>query len=325
MPPLNRRSLLQGLSLALVAGTTARSGDAAVDFDDPDDVYAALRKGPVERLRLAGGAVNVVFANGAPGLDRPRVLRWVERCATAMVGYFGHFPVAEMGLLVIAQPGNRVGHATTFGFAGSVTKISVGTSADDAAFAEDWVLVHEMLHCALPNLPRRALWLQEGNATYVEPIARAQAGQLSVDEVWRQSIIGMPRGLPLADETGMDGTLRHDRLYWGGAAFWLLAEIQIYQQSNGHHTLRDAMRAMNAQSGGNSVEWTPEHLMDVGDIATETRALSTLHARFATRSSAVDLNATFRTLGVSFAGRRVAYDATAPLADFRTRLTRSTT
>ena len=31
---------------------------------------------------------------------------------------------------------------------------------------------------SVTQLPRRALWLEEGNATWVEPIARAQAGQI---------------------------------------------------------------------------------------------------------------------------------------------------
>ncbi|MFX6815345.1 hypothetical protein ABTH42_19380, partial [Acinetobacter baumannii] len=83
--------------------------------------------------------------------------------------YFGRWPIKSYGLLVVDQPGDKVGHATTYGFAGSATRIFVGHDADVAAFDRDWILVHEMMHAALPNLPRRALWLQEGSATWLEP------------------------------------------------------------------------------------------------------------------------------------------------------------
>ena len=164
--------------------------------------------------------------------------------------YFDRYPVERHQLLVIAQPTDRVGHASTFGYAGPATRIHVGTAADAAAFARDWVLVHEMVHTALPDLPRRALWLQEGNATYIEPIARAHAGQLSEEEVWRQSLVGMPTGEPGAGDVGMDGTDAHQKLYWGGATFWLQAEIEIALRTSGRWMLRDAMRSMNRMSGG---------------------------------------------------------------------------
>ena len=259
---------------------------AASDYEHPDDIYRALAAGPSTRIELPGGMIEVVFADGAPGLDRDRTLKWIKRSASALATYFGRYPVEHYGLLVIAEDGAKVGHGTTFGYRGSITRIHVGRDADDAAFARDWVMVHEMMHTALPDLPRRALWLQEGNATWLEPVARAQAGELPIEEVWRQALHGMPRGLPTSDEVGMDGTQRWGRLYWGGATFWLLAEVAVYEQSHGRHLLRDAIRAINVASGGNVVDWTPEQLMAVGDAATGTQALRTLYAAFAEKTGA---------------------------------------
>ncbi|MDH7971592.1 hypothetical protein QH494_05310 [Sphingomonas sp. AR_OL41] len=317
-----RRSAVVALGIGIAGAAIIADARAAPSYDDPDDLYQALRDQPAERIVLPGGEIALVFADGAPGLDRDRVRAWVREGADAVTRYFGRFPVKHYGLLVIAGDGDAVGHATTFGYAGSATRIYVGRSADRVAFARDWVLTHEMLHAALPDLPRRALWLQEGNATYVEPIARAQAGYLSASEVWRQSLAGMQKGEPEPNDGGMDGTRSWARLYWGGATFWLQAEIDIARASAGRHSLQDAMRAINRQSGGNSADWTPEQLMAAGDAATGTEALSRLYTRFASERATTDLGALFARLGVVERGGWVMFDDTAPLAELRRKLTR---
>ncbi|MFA6114116.1 MAG: hypothetical protein WC729_08985 [Sphingomonas sp.] len=317
-----RRSAIAALGIGIAGVTVLADAREAPGYDDPDDLYAALRDQPVERIVLPGGEIALVFADGAPGLDRDRVRAWVRDGADAVTRYFGRFPVEHYGLLVIAEDGDKVGHATTFGYAGSATRIHVGRFADRPAFARDWVLTHEMLHAALPDLPRRALWLQEGNATYVEPIARARAGYLAASDVWRQSLAGMPKGEPGPNDGGMDGTKSWARLYWGGATFWLQAEIDIARASAGRHSLQDAMREINRQSGGNNTDWTPEQLMAAGDTATGTDALSRLYARFAGERVATDLDALFASLGVADRDGQVRFDDAAPLAALRRDLTR---
>lgn len=324
---IDRRALMiaigaSAIGAAVGASTIAGAAvAAAARYDDPDDIYAALRDQPAIVLDRGGRTVSIVFADGAPGLDRARTIAWINRAMTALMGYFGQLPVAQYGLLVIAEPGDGVGHATTFGYGGAITRIRVGTGATDAAFARDWVLVHEMLHTALPDLPRRSLWLQEGNATWVEPVARVAAGQLPASEVWRQAIIGMPRGEPGPGAGAIDGTMDHGRLYWGGATFWLLAEIAIIEQSRGRHGLRDAMRAINRASGGNIVDWTPEAMMAVGDRAINAAVLTDLYARFVAGPVSTDLDGLFARLGVAASGGGVVFNDAAPLAAIRRRIT----
>ncbi|MFA6125165.1 MAG: hypothetical protein WC704_15230 [Sphingomonas sp.] len=319
---LTRRGAIAALGIGVVGAAALAQTNAAPTYEDPDDLYAALANQPVERIAQAGGEIALVFADGAPGVDRERVRAWIGQAADAVTRYFGRFPVQHYGLLVIAQDGDSVGHATTFGYAGSATRIHVGRSADTAAFARDWILTHEMLHAALPDLPRRALWLQEGNATYIEPIARARAGYLSEREVWRQSLVGMPKGEPGPDDDGMNGTKRWARLYWGGATFWLQAEVDIARASGGRHSLRDAMRAINRQSGGNHVDWTPEQLMAAGDAATGTNTLTRLYTRFAGQRVVTDLDSLFASLGIVDRDGDVVFDDAAPLAHLRRSLTR---
>jgi hypothetical protein len=317
-----RRSFLLGAG-ALASASLLAEALPERSYDEPDEIYEALGSQSGTRVELGGGNINVVFADGAPGLDKQAVLRWVKDCARAISTYFGRYPTHAYGLLVVAEPGDGVGHATTYGYRGSATRIHVGTDANQQAFARDWVLVHEMVHTALPDLPRRALWLQEGSATWIEPVARAQAGSLPVAEVWREAIDGMPKGVRPVAAGGMDGTREWGRLYWGGATFWLEAEIAIFQQSRGRFLLRDAMRAINRACGGNTVEWSPEEMMAAGDRATGTTALLRLYREFSSHGIDVTLPALFERLGViPVQSQSVRFDPRAELAGLTRLITR---
>ena len=89
------------------------------------------------------------------------------------------------------------------------------------------------------------------------------------------------------------------RLYWGGATFWLEAEIAIYRQSGGRFLLCDALRAISRTSGGSNADWSPEEMMAVGDKATGTTALTNLYARFASSAFDGNLADLFKQLGVA--------------------------
>lgn len=319
----SRRRLLlaTGIAAALPLVGTGHSVAAVLPYDNPDDMYRALDNGPVEPLKIGGGELHIVFVEGVSGLNRQRILHWIRRSALAVTTYFGRYPVRQHGILVFADTGSKISHGVTYGYRGAATQVVVGIDAGDAVFSTDWIMVHEMIHTALPNLPRRALWLQEGNATYVEPIARAEAGQLDPAEVWREAASGMPKGHASTAEGGMDGTSAWNRLYWGGATFWLLAEIRIYERTGGQKMLRDALRAINRASGGNHAFWLPEKMMQVADKAIGSDVLSTLYARFAYSAAAMNLDAAFERLGVLVhENGTISYDDRAPLAGLRKKM-----
>jgi hypothetical protein len=94
------------LILGLGAGGTLVDRTKAADrYSEADDLYGALRTQPHTRLSIGGGEIDVVFADGAPGLDRGRVFDWINASARAVTTYFGRFPVRHVGLLVVAGDG----------------------------------------------------------------------------------------------------------------------------------------------------------------------------------------------------------------------------
>lgn len=321
-PLLSRRAALASLGTVGMTGVALRQVVASDADDGPRALYHALASQPAERIDVGGATVSLVFADDAPGLNRAAVRDWISLAASAIAAYFGRFPIRTYGVLVIATDGARIAQATTFGFNGPATSIHVGRDADEPVFHNDWILVHEMMHAVSPDLPRRALWLQEGSATWLEPVARAQVGNLPISDVWTQAVRGMPKGEPEADEAGLDGTDRWGRLYWGGATFWLEAEIAIWVQSGGRKSLIDAMRAIAQPGGGNAVIWSPERWMRVGDAACAVNALLPLYQRYASKRVAPDLPALFDRLGVSRSvDGTVVLDPHAELAALTTRIT----
>lgn len=279
------------------------------------------RAAPDAQIQMGGGAIDIVYSDGAAGLDRALIQDWIRTSAQAVTTYFGRFPVSHVRLVVIANDGGRVG-GTTFGFGGgSLIRLNVGRSADAAALKRDWVLVHEMTHLALPQLPRSGLWLQEGNATYVEPIARAQAGQMGAAEVWKWTIDEMSGGQPKPGDGGLDATRDHRRVYWGGAAFWLVADVRIRERTHNRIGVQAALQAINRKSGGNTADWTMDQVMAAGDAATGGTELADLYTQMGKTGSPVDIDALLVQLGVGLQGNKVVFDDAAPLAAIRRQIT----
>jgi len=282
---------------------------------------ASSRAAPDAQIQVGGGAIDIVYSDGASGLDRVLIQDWIRTSAQAVTIYFGRFPVSHVRLVVMANDGRSVG-GTTFGFGGgSLIRLNVGRSADAAALKRDWVLVHEMTHLALPQLPRSGLWLQEGNATYVEPIARAQAGQMDAAEVWKWTIDEMPAGQPKPGEGGLDSTRDHRRTYWGGAAFWLVADVRIRERTHNRIGVQAALQAINRKSGGNTADWTMDQVMAAGDAATGGTELAELYTQMGKNGSPVDIDALLVQLGVGLQGNKVVFNDAAPLAAIRRQIT----
>ena len=280
----------------------------------------ALGADSAQRVTVPGGEIMVELTRESASLDRAALLRWVRECAAAVAGFYGRFPVARTRLLVTPRTGSGVGGGRTWAAGGGLIRIRVGESTTRAGFAQDWVLVHEMIHLALPSLPDEQHWLEEGLATYVESLARAQAGGLSDEAVWSGFVDGMPKGLPQAGDRGLDHTHTWGRTYWGGALFCLLADLEIRRRTGNSRGLQDALRAILA-SGNMEASSDIGSVLANGDRAVGVAVLEDLYARQKDSPDAPDLAALWRRLGVIPAGGTVRFDDAAPEAALRRSLT----
>jgi hypothetical protein len=271
----------------------------------------------IEELRVGGARLELQFADGfGPGL-RARARDWVQAATATIVAYFGRFPVPEVELLLIPVAGAGVGAGTTFGEPSPYVRIRLGVDTTARQFQDDWVLVHEMVHLAVPRVPRRHAWLQEGLATYVEGIARTRAGQLAVPRLWAALARDLPQGQPAEGDRGLDHTPTWGRTYWGGAIFCLLADVQIRQRSGLRLGLEHALRGVLAAGGSYAVTWPIERILAAGDAAVGQDTLAALYARLKDSPVPTDLAALWRDLGVVADGPEARFRADAPLAAVR--------
>jgi hypothetical protein len=241
----------------------------------------------------------------------------VRQSVLAVMAYFGRFPVERARLYITVTERGRVSHGVTYGEDGAHITISVGRNVTIDDLYRDWELTHEMVHLGFPSVSRSHHWIEEGIATYVEPIARAAIGVLTAEEVWGEMRRDMPQGLPQAGDRGLDRTHTWGRTYWGGALFCLSADVEIRRRTGNAKGLQDALQAINHAGGTIDAEWPLERALRIGDEATQGRTLTELYRKMASQPFAVDLDKLWEQLGVSARGGRSVLDDQAPWASTR--------
>ncbi len=272
-------------------------------------------------LKVGGGVIDVTFESGQFALPRSALVAWVNRAAQAVTSYYGQYPVKRARVRVFAEGGQGVSHGTSNGDDGVWTRISVGRETTVADLDDDWMMTHEMVHFGFPSVRRRHHWIEEGIATYVEPIARVQIGNLTPERIWGDMMRDMHQGLPEDGDQGLDNTHTWGRTYWGGAIFCLLADIGIRKNTGNAKGFQDALRAIDRAGGTIEVDWPLEQALDVGDKATDGKTLKDLYEQMATKPVNVDLPGLWKQLGVSRQEGRVVFDRHAPLARAREAIT----
>lgn len=270
-------------------------------------------------VQIAGGAIRVDIDPQITWLSREAVLEWVKTAATAVGDYYGRFPVSQLTITVLPGGEGRIGGGEAVG-SGSI-RVQLGRQTRPADLHDDWVLTHEMFHLGFPDLPSQYLWMNEGLADYLEPVARCRIGNLTPTEMWKQMVEGIPQGLPQPGDQGLDQTHTWGRTYWGGTLFWLLADVQIREQTSNRHSLDDAARAILDACGNGSRRWQLSDVLQTGDRATGTSVLTDLHAQMGPHPWAPDLQSLWSRLGVQYDNGAVNLVDTAPLANVRRALT----
>ncbi|HYK16583.1 MAG TPA: hypothetical protein VEV37_01125 [Bryobacteraceae bacterium] len=281
---------------------------------------------PSQQIHVGASTIDVTFGSGEFDLPQAQIINWITHAADAVAAYFGRFPVASARILIRPVEGRSgVFNGTTWGnrrSADAFTRISIGQRATQADLDDDWMMTHELVHMAFPNIEGRDHhWIEEGMATYIEPIARAQIGQLSIERVWADMAKGMPQGLPRAGDEGLDHTHTWGRTYWGGAIFWLLADIQIHEETGNKNGLQTAISAIMNAGGTLDHDWSIQRVLEIGDKAAGCSVLEDLYNQMKDTPVQTDLNALWKRLGVEMDHGAVKFNDRAPLVNIRKSIT----
>jgi len=272
-------------------------------------------------LRLGASSICVVFDDTILAKQRPVLRAWIDRSAHIVAGYYGMFPAPRVLIRLQGMDGDGVAGGRTTNDPGLMIQMRVGQEATSQSLAADWVLVHEMVHLALPEVGRSHTWLAEGLATYVEGVARAQFGNRDIADVWAEDRHSMPMGLPRAGEGGMDQGIGWGRTYWGGALYCLQADVAIREQTANRVGLQTALRAILKETGGYGFDRDIGDVLRIGDAATGTHVMYGLYQQIRATPQTPDLDRLFASLGVPDAPKTEAFDDRAPLAAIRMAIT----
>lgn len=272
-------------------------------------------------IPIGDSRINVVLDDGDWGIAKAGIPAWVRSAGQSVAAYYGRYPLPEIKLEIAPFRGEGVRHGMTFGEHGGYIMIHVGNSTTQADFTSDWMLTHEMVHLSFPSVEDNHHWIEEGIATYVEPIARVQAGHLDNKEMWFEMVRDMPQGLPGPGDQGLDRTHSWANTYWGGALFCLLADTEIRRATENQKGLQDALRGILDAGGDIRQSWPLEKAFETGDKATGTHVLVSLYERMRDKPVQTDLPGLWRDLGIIRNGDSVNFDDNAPLAYLRKAIT----
>ncbi len=279
-----------------------------------------------DNIKVGDSVIQVDFAEGPLDLPKEAVLAHVQAAASAVATYYGRFPVARARVLMIPVAARHgILQGTTWGdmhgFPG-FTRIRVGEHTTAADLADDWTMTHELVHMAFPSMPDDQHWIEEGLATYIEPIARVMTRELTAQKIWNDMVRDMPKGEPAEGDQGVDRTHTWGRTYWGGAMFCLTADVEIRRETKNRKGLQDALRAIVEAGGTIDHDWDLPQALAIGDKATGTHVLTDQYNEWKDKPVTVDLAKLWSELGIQTSPDGIEFESGAPLAKVREAITK---
>jgi hypothetical protein len=282
--------------------------------------YSAFGPFTPQVVEIGDARIDVVRVGPEPAAGDAAIVEWVAHAGGDIAALLGGFAQPRTLVLVVVGGGQSIANGSALGNGGASIIVHIGAEAARHRFADDWILTHELVHVVMPGLASKHSWMEEGMATFLEPVARARAGRLSASEVWSEWYYAMWQGQPLEGDKGLDGTRSWGRLYWGGAAFWLMAEVAILEKTHGEKSVRDCLRGANRDGGTIAARFSVERFLTACDKELGQPIVAPLYAEVAERAVTFDLDSLFTKLGVRKATRGVELDDSAPAAGIRKKM-----
>lgn len=163
----------------------------------------------------------------------------------------------------------------------------------------------------VPFIDRDELWLSEGMASYYQNVARGKAGMISAAKAWDKLLAGFGRGTRAAKRESLSNSSAIMQMYWGGAAIFLMADVQLRQASNNQQSLATVLQQFNHCCRPSVTAWSGQRLMAKFDQLSQTKIFTTLYREQAQARRFPDIISLLN--GMGFAG--LQRDKTVALSD----------
>jgi hypothetical protein len=308
-----------GLQVAVgLQRDTAPDSYRLMAHEIPVATYFAFGKLQQRTLDVGGSKLELSQLDGALDQSLSDVSTWVATSAAAVRDFYGTFPVPRASVTLVPIPRRD---SVVFGKVLPESEpgvlLLVGQHAPRQALYSDWILVHELFHLGFPSFFSEGKWLDEGLATYYEPIIRVRAGLYTEHELWSELEESLPQGLPAYTELGLEQARDFRGVYWGGALACLDADVRARKRRL-DTGLEVGLRALRDAGGTASEVWSLADAIAIVDKALGEPTLAPIAEQHAHHGSAFDLPALLAELGVKrSANGQIELSDQAPLAAVR--------
>jgi hypothetical protein len=282
--------------------------------------FAVIGPWHLHPVQVGASTLTVAIAPSRFAADEAAIADWVRATGSNVAATYGRFPLPQALIVVVPQDGSVFATTVGGGGGGSIL-LPITRDSTTADLKDEWALTHEMLHLAFPSVGVSHRWIDEGLATYYEPLIRARAGILSADDVWRDVLTDGKDALPAPGAPGLEHATARDRVYWGGGVFWLSVDVAIREKTHNARSIEDAMRTLLDDGASVSAVWNIDRIVDTCDRALGARIVREHYTRLGLGSGRVDLDGLAKRLGVALVNDKIVYDDAAPLAAIRRALT----
>jgi hypothetical protein len=313
----------EGLQVAVgLARDSAPDTYRLMAHEIPVATYFSFGKLQQRTLEVGSSTLELSHLDGALDRSTSDVGEWVATSARAVADFYGTFPVARASVTVIPVPRrDEVVFGKVLPESEPGIALLLGEHTSRKALYSDWILVHELFHLGFPSFYDEGKWLDEGLATYYEPIIRVRAGLYTETELWSELEENLPQGLPAYTELGLEQARDFRGVYWGGALACLEADVRARKRRT-NVGLEVGLRALRDAGGTASEVWSLADAMAIIDRALGEPTLAPIAEQHGSRGSEFDLAALLGQLGVTRdAQGNIRLSDTAPLAAVRRAIT----
>ena len=200
-------------------------------------------------IELPGATLDLQIAESIDDRNGAKIEQWIRDTASHLTLAYGRFPVPNPRVVVMHRGSSPWGGDSPVPFGrvtrsgGETVELYVDTKRPLADLEYDWTATHEFSHLLLPRISWRQKWISEGFASYYQNVLMARAARYTKKEALEKLEAGLKRGRASRPELSLNKAalegVREARMkiYWGGAAIALLADVELRERSGNTESL----------------------------------------------------------------------------------------
>lgn len=266
--------------------------------------YVAFGSFNVKNIKIDNGTIRLALINGTVEFNREKLVNWVTLMAQAVASIGHAFPLEQVQVMVLLLEGedhgpvpwgqvNRAGDSGVF--------FIVNPQEPQDELIEDWTAAHEFSHLLLPSTDR---WLSEGFASYYQNISRARTKLIDEQSMWENLIAGLLRGEKASKKKGANNIgskkdIKRMQTYWGGAAFALMTDVELQEQTKGGFSLSKSIKEFAQCCLQTGRDWDDQEILERLDKISKTTVFTDLYWQEVKRKKFPAYHKTLEKLGIT--------------------------